>query len=78
MFGSDYVFGSEVFYSKTQCDVKSVTYSEVHYLLLQDISQVFGSYPEFAKQFQDNLVQNLTYNLREDYVDPDVSRIYGV
>ena len=72
LFGCDFIIGGELS-SKTNCDVKSLTYSEVHYVLLQDMSHVFSCYPDFAKQFQENLVQSLTYNLREDYVDPDVS-----
>jgi len=39
--------------------------------MLSGLREVLEMYPEFAATFESDLAHDLTYNLREGYVDPD-------
>ena len=69
MFGSDLGCTDPVI--KSSCDVRSLTYCDLQCILLSGLREVLDMYPEFASTFESDLAHDLTYNLREGYVDPD-------
>jgi len=56
---------------KSNCDVRSLTYCDLQCIMLSGLREVLDMYPEFAATFGSDLAHDLTYNLREGYVDPD-------
>lgn len=70
LFGTD--LGFEDLTVKSSCDVKSLTYCDLQCVFLKGLTEVLESYPEFADKFGQDLQHDLTYNLREGYVDPEV------
>ena len=56
---------------KSSCDVKSLTYCDLLCVPLAGLQSVLDMYPELAEKFMSDLAHDLTYNLREGYVDPD-------
>ncbi|CAG7722127.1 unnamed protein product [Allacma fusca] len=60
---------------KSSCNVRALTYCDLHRILRDDLLDVLDMYPEFADSFQTNL--EITFNLRDDElsgVDPRVAR----
>jgi len=69
LFGSDLGYTDAVI--KSSCDVRSLTYCDLQCILLSGLREVLEMYPEFASTFESDLAHDLTYNLREGYVDSD-------
>ncbi|CAL8147880.1 unnamed protein product [Orchesella dallaii] len=76
---------------KSSCNVRALTYCDLHKILRDDLLDVLDMYPEFADTFSTNL--EITFNLRDDTlflniqeelsgVDPRLGRLkptfYGV
>lgn len=65
--GKDDVFGEnpvihEVV-GKSSCNVRALTYCDLHKILRDDLLDVLDMYPEFASEFCNNL--QITFNLRD-------------
>lgn len=65
--GKDDIFGENpLLYEdvgKSSCNVRALTYCDLHKILRDDLLDVLDMYPEFAENFCRNLV--ITYNLRD-------------
>lgn len=65
--GKDDVFGENpVFYDtigKSSCNVRALTYCDLHKIVREDLLDVLDMYPEFAETFCQNL--QITFNLRD-------------
>ncbi|CAL8147877.1 unnamed protein product [Orchesella dallaii] len=68
---------------KSSCNVRALTYCDLHKILRDDLLDVLDMYPEFADTFSTNL--EITFNLRDEElsgVDPRLGRLkptfYGV
>lgn len=48
---------------KSSCNVRALTYCDLHKILREDLIDVLEMYPEFAETFEHNL--EVTYNLRD-------------
>lgn len=70
--GKDDIFGENpCLYptiGKSSCNVRALTYCDLHRIMRDDILDVLDLYPEFAEEFSRNL--EITFNLR------DVSLLY--
>ena len=73
--GKGDLFGSDIDYEeaviKSSCDVKSLTYCDLQCIHLAGFKGVLDMYPEFADKCANDLLHDLTYNLREGYVEMD-------
>ncbi|UXI20462.1 Proteasome subunit beta type-2 [Sarcoptes scabiei] len=49
---------------KSKCDVRALTYCDLHKISRQDLLQVLEMYPEFVESFNKNL--NINFNLRDE------------
>jgi len=56
---------------KSTSDVRSLTYCDLHCISLTGLRQTLRMYPELAAQCATDLLNDLTYNLRDGYTDPD-------
>ena len=67
------MFGSDVCpdVAKSSCDVKSLTYCDLQCLNLEGLKGVLKLYYEFSEEFETNIINELAYNIREGFVDPD-------
>lgn len=79
ILGKDDIFGENgCLYEtvgKSSCNVRALTYCDLHKILREDLLDVLDMYPEFHDQFSSNL--EITFNLRDDDqhgVDPDLFR----
>lgn len=77
--GKDDIFGENgCLYGtvgKSSCNVRALTYCDLHKILREDLLDVLDMYPEFHDQFSANL--EITFNLRDDEqqgVDPELFR----
>ena len=65
--GKDDVFGENICMhetiGKSSCNVRALTYCDLHKILREDILDVLQMYPEFAEQFVRNL--EVTFDLRD-------------
>jgi len=65
--GKDDVFGENISeqesVGKSSCNVRAVTYCDLHKIHRDDLLDVLQMYPEFAEQFFSNLI--VTYDLRD-------------
>ena len=65
--GKDDVFGENISeqetVGKSSCNVRAVTYCDLHKIHRDDLLDVLQMYPEFAELFFSNLV--VTYDLRD-------------
>lgn len=52
---------------KSSCDVKALTYCYLKCVNVQGLIDVLRLYPEYQHQFAQDIVHDLTYNLREGY-----------
>lgn len=72
--GKDDVFGENIceheVVGKSKCNVRALTYCDLHKILRDDLLEVLEMYPEFAEQFTKNL--EITFELRD--VSPGLSR----
>ncbi|XP_022253646.1 potassium voltage-gated channel subfamily H member 6-like isoform X1 [Limulus polyphemus] len=60
---------------KSSCNVRALTYCDLHKVLREDLLDVLERYPEFYDSFKSNM--DITFNLRDDEqvaVDPDIFR----
>ncbi|VDK46217.1 unnamed protein product [Anisakis simplex] len=68
ILGKDDIFGENpLLYDdvgKSSCNVRALTYCDLHKILRDDLLDVLDMYPEFAENFCKNLV--ITYNLRDE------------
>ena len=66
--GKDDIFGENPLdtptVGKSRCDVRALTYCDLHKISRSDTLQVLEMYPEFVDDFNKNL--NITYNLRDE------------
>jgi len=69
LFGSDLDYEDPVI--KSSCDVKSLTYCDLQCIQLNGLKETLLMYPEFAVRCAHDLLHDLTYNLRDGFVDPD-------
>jgi len=69
LFGSDLDYDDPVI--KSSCDVKSLTYCDLQCIHLNGLKDVLLMYPEFSQRCATDLLHDLTYNLRDGFVDPD-------
>jgi len=69
LFGSDLDYDDPVI--KSSCDVKSLTYCDLQCIQLNGLKDALLMYPEFAQRCANDLLHDLTYNLRDGFVDPD-------
>lgn len=53
---------------KSSCNVRALTYCDLHKILREDLIEVLEMYPEFAENFEKNL--EVTYNLRDVSLSP--------
>lgn len=65
--GKDDIFGENPLLhedvGKSSCNVRALTYCDLHRILRDDLLDVLDIYPEFAENFCRNLI--ITYNLRD-------------
>lgn len=65
--GKDDVFGENCVLhdtvGKSSCNVRALTYCDLHKVLREDLLDILDMYPEFAETFCQNL--QITYNLRD-------------
>ena len=80
--GKDDIFGENpCIYptiGKSSCNVRALTYCDLHKIMRDDLLEVLELYPEFAESFSNNL--EVTFNLRDEDVigvDPSVFRRRG-
>jgi len=73
LFGSDlaYLDDEEETIAKSTSDVKALTYCDLQCMSLSGLKQALRMYPELAKQCATDLLHDLTYNLRDGFIDPD-------
>ncbi|VDM73383.1 unnamed protein product [Strongylus vulgaris] len=62
IFGENPLLYEEV--GKSSCNVRALTYCDLHKILRDDLLDVLDMYPEFAENFCKNLI--ITYNLRDE------------
>ena len=81
--GKDDIFGENpCIYptiGKSSCNVRALTYCDLHKIMRDDLLEVLELYPEFAESFSNNL--EVTFNLRDEDVigvDPSVFRRRGM
>ena len=65
--GKDDIFGENpCIYptiGKSSCNVRALTYCDLHKIMRDDLLEVLELYPEFAESFSDSL--EVTFNLRD-------------
>ena len=65
--GKDDVFGENVCehqtIGKSSCNVRALTYCDLHKIHRDDLLEIFEMYPEFATHFSSNL--QVTFELRD-------------
>ncbi|XP_033127398.1 potassium voltage-gated channel subfamily H member 2-like isoform X2 [Anneissia japonica] len=76
ILGKDDIFGENfcqyVTVGKSKCNVRALTYCDLHKIVREDLMEILGMYPEFYEQFSQNL--EITFELRdEDMYYPPVS-----
>lgn len=83
ILGKDDIFGENpCIYptiGKSSCNVRALTYCDLHKIMRDDLLEVLELYPEFAESFSNNL--EVTFNLRDEDVigvDPSVFRRRGM
>ncbi|GFW28378.1 potassium voltage-gated channel subfamily H member 6 [Trichonephila clavipes] len=73
IFGENPCIHSSV--GKSRCNVRALTYCDLHKILREDLLDVLDMYPEFQENFSQNL--EITFGLRDEEqagVDPDLFR----
>ena len=59
---------SDMVVVKSSCDVRALTYCDLKLLHIPGIVEVLWLYPDFKDKFAEDIIHDLTYNLREGYV----------
>ncbi|XP_023244237.1 potassium voltage-gated channel subfamily H member 5-like isoform X2 [Centruroides sculpturatus] len=79
ILGKDDIFGENPCMfptvGKSSCNVRALTYCDLHKILREDLLDVLDMYPEFYDSFSHNL--EITFNLRDEEqagVDPELFR----
>ncbi|GIY91542.1 potassium voltage-gated channel unc-103 [Caerostris extrusa] len=79
ILGKDDIFGENpcihTSVGKSRCNVRALTYCDLHKILREDLLDVLDMYPEFQETFSANL--EITFGLRDEDqagVDPDLFR----
>ncbi|XP_067432475.1 potassium voltage-gated channel subfamily H member 4 isoform X2 [Thunnus thynnus] len=72
LIGSDLPGPDQV--TKTNADVKALTYCDLQYISVRGLREVLELYPEYASVFASDIHNNLTYNLREGSQDEGLNR----
>ncbi|GFT40920.1 potassium voltage-gated channel subfamily H member 6 [Nephila pilipes] len=79
ILGKDDIFGENpcihTSVGKSRCNVRALTYCDLHKILREDLLDVLDMYPEFQEHFSQNL--EITFGLRDEDqagVDPDLFR----
>ena len=70
LFGTDLSFTEKMV--KSSSDVKSLTYCDLQCIQLDGLMEVLAMYPEYAEKFIGDLQKDLTVNVREGFIDPEV------
>ncbi|KAK0093508.1 hypothetical protein PV326_013384 [Microctonus aethiopoides] len=63
---------------KSSCDVKALTYCYLKCINMQGLVDILRLYPEYQQQFAQDIIHDLTYNLREGYEAEQESDMNGV
>ncbi|XP_034945688.1 potassium voltage-gated channel subfamily H member 8 [Chelonus insularis] len=63
---------------RSSCDVKALTYCYLKCINIQGLIDVLRLYPEYQQQFSQDIVHDLTYNLREGYEAEHESDMNGI
>merc|ERR1719259_301794 len=58
---------------KSSCDVRALTYCDLKLLHIPGFVEVLWLYPDFKDKFAEDIIHDLTYNLREGYVPEESS-----
>jgi potassium voltage-gated channel Eag-related subfamily H member 8 len=53
--------------AKSSCAVKALTYCDLKSINMAGLVEVLRLYPEFQIEFSNDILHDLTYNLREGY-----------
>lgn len=61
IFGENFMIHANV--GKSSCNVRALTYCDLHKIARDDLFQILDMYPEFALDFSKNL--QITYDLRD-------------
>lgn len=65
--GKDDVFGENICthetVGKSSCNVRALTYCDLHKINRNDLLEILDMYPEFAEEFRKNL--EITFDLRD-------------
>lgn len=68
VIGKEDIFGENPLQTptmgKSKCDVRALTYCDLHKISRSDLLQVLEMYPEFVESFNQNL--NINFNLRDE------------
>ncbi len=68
ILGKDDIFGENCLLhadiGKSSCNVRALTYCDLHKIHRDDLFQILEMYPEFAMDFNKNL--QITFNLRDE------------
>ncbi|CAB4062583.1 KCNH2 [Lepeophtheirus salmonis] len=82
LLGKDDIFGENpciyLTIGKSSCNVRALTYCDLHKINRDDLLEVLELYPEFSETFSNNL--EVTFNLRDEDVsgvDPSVFRRFS-
>ena len=60
---------------KSSCDVRALTYCDLKAIHIPGIVETMKLYPEFQEEFCNDIIHDLTYNIREGY-EAEVSHSY--
>lgn len=52
---------------KSSSDVKALTYCDLKCIYMQGLVEVLRLYPEYQQEFSEDIIHDLTFNLREGY-----------
>ena len=70
--GKDDVFGenpcSYDTIGKSSCNVRALTYCDLHKIMRDDLLEVLELYPEFAESFAQNLKVNMQWKTRPNFL----------
>uniref|UniRef100_A0A1I8GV86 Cyclic nucleotide-binding domain-containing protein n=1 Tax=Macrostomum lignano TaxID=282301 RepID=A0A1I8GV86_9PLAT len=73
LLGKGDLFGPDIDYQQQQqqpllrsrCDVRSLTYCDIQCIDLAGLMELLSQYPEYRDKFREDLLNDLTYNMRE-------------
>ncbi|XP_026672820.1 potassium voltage-gated channel subfamily H member 8 isoform X2 [Ceratina calcarata] len=62
---------------KSSCDVKALTYCDLKCMNMHGLVEVLRLYPEYQHEFANDIIHDLTYNIREGYEAEQESDMNG-